>query len=110
MAVTIENSGTQTAIIDTEHTLDTDADAKVFVLLVDTKAMVLGDILELRGKVKVLTGSTLALVYFATYAHVQEEIVKASVPVTSPGFQMDFTLKQTAGTGRAFEWSVVSIG
>ena len=110
MAVTVENSGTQTATISTEHTLDTDADAKVFVLLVDTKAMVLGDILVLRAKVKVLTGSTLATVYTAIYAHVQEDVVKASIPIPSPGFQCDFTLEQTDGTGRAFEWSVVSIG
>jgi len=110
MAVTIENSGSQTAMIDTEHTLDTDADAKVFILLVDTKLMVNGDELTLRGKVKVLTGSTLATVYTATYAHVQEEIVKASIPISSPGFECAFTLEQTAGTGRVFEWSVVSVG
>ena len=48
MAVTIEASGTQTATIDTEHTLATETDAKVYVLLVDTKNMVNGDELELR--------------------------------------------------------------
>lgn len=100
MAVTIENSGTQTATLaaGTEHTLHTDADAKVFVLLVDTKNMADGDEVILRAKMKVLTGSTLAVVYFATYAHVQTDIVKASIPVPSPGFQMDYTLQQIAGT------------
>lgn len=109
MAVTVENSGTQTATIDTEHTLDTDVDAKVFILLVDTKNLVKGDRLVLRAKMKVLTGSTLATIYTAIYSNVQEDIVKASIPITSPGFQVDFTLEQTDGTGRTFEWSVVSV-
>ena len=110
MAVTIEASGTQTATLTTEHTLATETDAKVYVLLVDTKNLVNGETLTLRAKLKVLTGSTSALVYEANYIHIQQEIVKTSIPVTSPGFEIIFTLEQNGGTGRAFEWSVVSIG
>ena len=110
MAVTVEASGTQTATVTTEHTLATETEGKVYMLLVDTKNMVLIDELELRIKLKVLTGSTSALVYLATYTQPQAEIVKVSIPVPSPGFETIFTLKQTAGTSRTFEWSVVSIG
>ena len=110
MAVTIEASGTQTATLTTEHTLATETDGKVYVLLVDTKNLVNGETLELRVKLKVLTGSTSALVYYATYTNIQTEIVKASIPIPSPGFEAIFTLEQNGGTGRAFEWSVLSIG
>ena len=100
MAVTIEASGTQTATLTTEHVLATETEAKVYVLLVDTKNLVNGETLELRVKLKVLTGSTSALVYYATYIHAQHEIVKSSIPVASPGFEIIFTLEQNGG-----EWS-----
>ena len=112
MAVTPEANGTQTAIIGTEHTLHENAGAKVFVLKVNTKNMVNGDEVELRIYDKVLTGSPQDLAYFASYAHIQAEKVKPSIPIPAEGFTVGFkaTLKQTVGTGRAFEWSVVSIG
>ena len=111
MAVTVEGSGTQTATITTEHTLHTDSDPKVFVLLVDTNAMVAGDVLELRCYGILLAGGTEHLVYEATFAHAQVEPIKASIPFPSPGQTNGFkaTLKQVAGTGRAFPWSVVSV-
>mgnify|MGYP001577010023 CR=1 FL=1 len=111
MAVTVEASGTQTATIGTEHSLHTNAGAKVFILAVNTTNMVNSDVLELRIKTKVLTGDTIALAYLATFANVQTEIVKLSVPCPAGGFTSgtEFTLKQTAGTGRSFSWGVWSI-
>ena len=121
MAVTVEASGTQAASIGTEHTLGAAlTGAKVYILHVNTKNMVLGDTLELRAYKKVLTGDANgALVYSATYAHVQGdaaapgssaagEVVKASIPIAS-AYSLTFTLKQTAGTGRSFDWNQVSI-
>jgi len=112
MANTVEGSGTQTATINTEHSLHTNAGAKTFVLYVDTNAMVNGDELELRVKMKVLTGGTVREVFFGTYAHVQGDPIKTSIPVVAPGHTsgIEFTLKQTAGTGRSFDWSVISVG
>lgn len=108
MAVTVEASGTQTATINTEHTLSSPTAAKVFALSVDTNAMVNGDVLELRVNRKVLSGGTERLVFYAVFSNVQSEPIKCSVPVVAP-FGASFTLKQTAGTGRAFPWSVESL-
>jgi hypothetical protein len=111
VAVTVEGSGTQAASISTEHTLHTDSDAKVFVLEVDTAAMVAGDVLELRCYGILLAGGTEHLVFEGTFAHAQSEPIKTSIPFPSPGQTNGFraTLKQTAGTGRSFPWSVVSV-
>ena len=113
MAVTVEASGTQTATLDTEHTLATEAEAKVYVLIVDTGAMVNGDITVLRVKFPVLSGGTSRLVFSATYAHVQADPIKTSIPFCNPGLDATggtFTLEQTDGTGRAYPWALVSIG
>lgn len=101
-------AGSQTAVIDTEHTLDTRSSAGVYQLLVDTTNLVNGDVLELRVKVKARSAEGSAkLAYMGTYANVQAYPIVASVPVSCT--YGVFTLKQTAGTGRAFPWSVVSI-
>src|SRR5262245_3697047 len=100
-------SGTQTAVINTEHTLYTTASAGTYVLSVDLTNMQNGDRLELRLKRKVLTASTVKGMYVRTYNHAYstDEVVVDSVAVICP-FGITVTLKQVAGTGRAFEWSV----
>lgn len=119
MALTVQDEGTQTATIGTEHTLGGAAFtvAGVYVASVDTRNMVAGDVLELRALVKTLTGDSQEyLIYAASYAQAQGdaaaagaaaggEVVKASIPIASP-YSIAFTLKQTAGTGRAFPWRV----
>lgn len=105
---TSESEGSQTAVIDTEHTLDTITTAGTYVLTVDTNAMVLGDKLTLRGKVKVRSTGTTRTIYTGTYAHVQENIVAASIPIPTVS-ECVFTLEQTDGTGRAFPWEVVAL-
>lgn len=108
MAVTVESSGTQTAVINTEHSLAALTSAKVLQLSVDASNMANGDVLELRIKRKVLTGGSEAVLFYASFSHAQSEPIKVSVPVVCP-FGATFTLKQTAGTGRAFPWSVESL-
>lgn len=105
---TSEASGTQVAVITTEHTLSTVATDGSFVLYVDTNAMVLGDELELRVKTKVTSGGTTREYLVANYAHVQGQPVKASIPIASIN-ECVFTLKQTAGTGRSFPWEIVAL-
>lgn len=110
MAVSVEASGTQTATVNTEHTLHTSTKAKIFVLMADTGLMQNGDELELRITTVVLSGGTVRLAYLASYAHVQAEPIKLSIPVPTTGNgNTAFTLKQTAGTGRAFPWGVLSV-
>lgn len=109
MALANVNNGTQSATLDTEHTLGAAVTTgKTCVLVVDCTNMANGDVVVLRAKVKTLTGSTEALAYAVTYAHVQAEPVKISIPVPAL-YSVKFTLEQTDGTGRSFDWSIVSL-
>jgi len=106
---TSEADGSQTAVITTEHTLATISTDGSFVLYVDTNAMVDGDELELRAKVKIRSGGTTRTIMLGTFQHAQtNEPNKASIPIASIN-ELVFTLKQTVGTGRAFPWEVVKL-
>ena len=106
MAVTSAASGDQTAIIDTEHTLTPQTTPGAYVLVVDTANLVLGDVVELRIKTKYASGGTSRLAYKQTYAHVQADINKYSIPVPVDT-EIICTLKQIDGTGRSFPWNLL---
>jgi hypothetical protein len=112
MAVTAFATGTQTATIGTEHTLSDVNQAGVFQLVVDTDNLAAGDVVELRVYAIVLTGGTRKGAYYQLYSDEQApgELIKYSVPVsnelTDTG-SVRFTLKQTRGTGRNFDWKVL---
>lgn len=109
MTVASNQSGSQTATVGTEHTLGVAVVAAgVYVLVVDTNALANGDVLELRLKTKAKGSSTERLAYFVTYAHVQSEANKYSVPVPVDA-QLSCSLKQTAGTSRVFDWNLLSL-
>lgn len=101
-------SGTQTATVNTEHTLATDTTNKTYVLVVDTGALVNGDTLELRLYTIVLASGTERVAYMATYVHAQPDPQKYSVPVPAD-ISLKATLKQTTGTGRSFPWKLLSL-
>lgn len=110
MAVTLKASNTQTAVISTEHSLLSTTDPGVYILVVDLVNMASGDTLELRIKEKVLSGGTIRGLYYQVYSNAQPTdrlIVKSVASPTDLGG--DFTLKQTAGTGRNFPWKVLAI-
>lgn len=104
MTWTVDSSGTQAATISTEHTLATPTTNATYVLSVDTVNMVNGDTLELRCY-DMVDGTNYRQMWKGTYQHVQINNAKASPPlaVTTQG---KFTLKQTAGTGRNFPYSI----
>ena len=106
----LEASGTQVAVIGTEHGLASLTQPRVYCFYVDTTNMISGDTLELRVKNKVLSGDGLTVVYFQAFSGAQssDDITKVSVPLPAD-IQADFTLKQTAGTGRSFKWKVLSL-
>ena len=109
---TLTASGTQTATINTEHSLLSQTTAGTFVLEVDTNALANGDILELRIKKIVLVSGTERVCYIEIYYDAQDtdDLIKTSLPVpVDTGIQTEFTLKQTAGTGRAFPWKVLAL-
>lgn len=117
MGVTVKSSNSQTATLDTTHTLLSTTDAGVYVLTVDVNALQVnvsgslgtGEIVELTILKKVRTGDTVRLAFKAVYqAGLVEAYIVQSEAIVCP-FGADFKLKQptTAGaTGRAFPWSV----
>lgn len=106
MAVTSKAHATQTATLDTEHTLSTQTDGGVYVLVVNTYNLANGDVVILRIKTKAVHDSTSRLAYMATYANAQSEFVKYSIPVPVDS-EIICTLEQTDGTGRDFEWNLL---
>lgn len=111
---TLQASGTQTATIGTEHTLADISAAGTFCLSVSTKNLTDGDLLELRVYIIMLTGGSREVRYKYSYADAQtpDDQIKTFPPVendlTDTG-SVRFTLKQTLGTGRNFDWKVVAL-
>ena len=105
MAVTVADSGSQTATISTEHTLSTQTTAGVYTLAVDANAMAAGDTLVLRVYGKARSSDSERLMFESAYSDVQADPLKLSFAVISP-HHFKATLTQTAGTGRAFPWAV----
>lgn len=108
MAISEHTSGSQTAVISTEHVLNgtsPETTDGVFQVVVDLNNMVAGDILELRIKEKARSGDTQRLAWYATYAHAQAQPLAVS-PTLILLHGWDVTLKQVAGTGRAYPWSI----
>lgn len=108
MALSEASSGTQSATLDTEHTLATETSPNVYILAVNLSNMVADDIVTLRIKTKVLSGGSHALAFTATFSGAQPVDVVYSEPVPSV-HSAQFTLEQTDGTGRNYEWSVVEV-
>src|SRR4051794_25844467 len=119
MSLTVQATGTQSATVNTEHKLvDANTTAGVWGFAVNTKNMAAGEELELPIYVKKLTGDTKPPpLHCAGYSGKQGdaaapassvlgEVIKVSPPIDSP-YAVTFTLKQTAGTGRNFDWRAV---
>lgn len=107
---TLEASATQTATLDTEHTLNGSAFTanKTYVLVVDLAALANAETLELRAYMTCLSAGTERLLWFATWIHAQTEAIVMSAPVPSD-ISCKFTLKQSGGTGRSYPWKVLSL-
>ena len=111
MAVTSFASGTQTATVTTEHTLASVNVAGVFQGWVDCSAMLAGDVVELRLYRKAKAGGTARVVDVAVFYGVQpaDDAIKRSQAVACSLAETDglkFTLKQTFGTSRSFDYGV----
>jgi len=104
MSWTVDASGSQTATISTEHVLDSPTTVATHVLSVDTVNLALGDLLELRCY-DMVDATNYRQMWKGTFQHSQINDAKVSPPIAVTT-QAKFTLKQTAGTGRVFPWSV----
>jgi hypothetical protein len=105
MAITQNTSGTKTVTVDVEHSLATITTAGLFQFAIDLSNMENGDIIDITIKTKLLTGSTAAIAYIATFAHVQGQPNQHSLPIMSP-FSVEFLIEQTDGTARDYDWAV----
>ena len=108
MAVTIEDSGSQTATLATEHTLATITTAGVYQLEVDAANLADGENLTLKIFGKVRSGDTERLIYEASFENAQGKPLLQSLAVPTP-HHAKFTLEQNGGTGRAFPWAVYAL-
>lgn len=108
MAVTQHNSGSQAATIGTEHFLGTDPDttAGAFQFIVDCSVLARGDSLEIRIYEKVNdSGDTSQQIHMFPVNNEQADDLFVS-PVLMLLIGWRFSIKQTTGTGRTFQWSI----
>lgn len=106
---TSKSEGSQTATLDTEHFPGSaQTDTGTYVLMVDCSNMVNGDVTRLKMYVKPRSASTSAVAYSATYAHAQADPVKISPPVPSL-HEVKWSLEQTDGTGRAYDYNLMTL-
>lgn len=108
MAASVNTSGSQTATINTEHTLATITAAGTYQLVVDLAAMTGGATpdttkIYVYGKARSSDAERLEEVY--SFVAQQGKPLWRSPPVWSP-HSIRFTLQQTTGTGRAYPWAV----
>lgn len=110
MAISVLASGTQTAVIGTEHTLYSATGGKTFMLVINASAMSNGDVVLFRAKQGVLSGVSVFIHQVGTYAHIQTELVKTSIPqVVASDCHIAYSLQQVSGTGRNFDYSVIAL-
>lgn len=104
------SSGTQAASIGTEHTLAVTAASEVYQLWVDLTNMASGDTTELRIKTKILPAGAVGVILLQSFSNAPsaDDVIQLSIPI--PADQpVTFTLKQTAGTGRNYDWKVLAL-
>ncbi len=107
MAASIKASGSQTATISTTHTVLDTADLGVYVFVVDTNNMVSGDVLELTIVGRAASGVN-RTAFRQVYLGAPAWPLTQSFHIAAP-YGAAFTLRQTAGTGRAFPWVVMQL-
>jgi len=107
VAVSVKSSGNQTATINTEHSLLDTTDAGVYQGLIDLTNLADGDTLEIRVYIKANASATLSVAYIITLKDAQSSdgLVLITPPAMS-AVEWKMTLKQTAGTGRSYQWGV----
>ncbi len=103
--------GTQVATINTEHVLATLAFGGIFLLLVDVGNLAGGDTLQLRLYTRSGAGGGggSKVVKFQSLSGAQTLMVAELGPIAAQDY-CQATLKQTAGTGRSYDWKLVRIG
>ena len=107
-AITAGSAGSGTHTFTPEQALGTDATNGSFAFEVDATNLALGDLVNLRVYTKTLSGGAYGLAWEGTYQHVQALPHKIAPPVASDQGIM-VTIRQLAGTARAFPWKLLRI-
>lgn len=103
--VTVSSSGTQTAVINTEHTLYNPTTSKWFSAYIDLTNMTSTDTVEIRISTIAKTAGSYILYSLDTFTGAQTMPLYHAPSLPSDiGYKL--TLKQTAGTGRTYDWKV----
>lgn len=114
MAISVLSSGTQTAVLTTEHTLVTTTVGGAYELHVDMFAKQAGETLLLRLKDTILSGGAERSAVYYTHTGAAAEVAPNGYIVILGPFAFDrgttATLTQTGGTGRAYPWKVLRVG
>lgn len=110
MPVSIPASGSQTATLNTDHTLVTQTaptGGAIYQLRVDTNALANGERVILTLQTKTRTSDTTRTVYRAEFNDIQSDPIKDS-PAVAVVATSDLVaiLRQEGGTGRAFPWAL----
>lgn len=109
MTWTLDSSGTNTPVVGTELALATSTQNATFYFQTRCNNMVNGDITELRIYTITLSGGTLELTWKTVVGPSPPPcFVIASPPVPSDQ-SIRVSIKQTAGTARAFDWKLLRI-
>lgn len=103
-----KNQEGSTTTDGTEQTLFTVTTSNTYVFVIDTANMVNGDIIEVRAKTKVTTGDTSQEAYHVTYAHLQAQPNKYSVPIPID-IEIVVTLERVGGSDRTYIWSLLEL-
>lgn len=109
MAISNVGSGTQTAVIDTVHTLDTETTLGVYQGYVNLTALAKGDVIRVFVTTKVLTGDTEETLFEATYANDMLANCIVCTPPWVSEFSSSLKIEQTDGTGRSIPWAVYQL-
>lgn len=102
---TLSNSGTQTAVISTEHTLYNPITNKFFTGYIDLSNMTSGDTVLIRVSIIVKTAGSYRMYWEGSYTGAQINPLVYIAPLPSDiGWRL--TLTQTTGTGRVYDWRI----
>ena len=112
MAITVEDSGSQTATVSTEHTLSTLTTNKTFMPYVDCNALAAGEYVELKVKRKARSSDTERIYQTMIVSWLQSGVTPlvSFPPIAAGDSDYVLTLKQLNGTGRAFPWAIETPG
>jgi len=103
----VNQDGTFASVVGSEITIVDVTANKHYDFYIDCSALASGESLELRMKMKVLTGSSLKVKEFGviTYPTTDQEVWR--IPWESQPWEYQITGKQVGGTTRNFPWSLV---